>query len=158
MQISLLVFHLESKWADFILHCLFSLFSMSQNLAEKRHFPSFWDVNHYFTSTFHHKLFNQLSALHVFDKSTELFAFFNSFGKDGYSFKFPMFCPQKTCLRKYLREHDRLTLLKSKTTDVRECVVVGGLLLGNGWGYDDEIFTDYQNGAFICCIRISWRC
>ena len=42
--------------------------------------------------------------------------------------------------------------------DVRECVIVGGLLLGNGWGYDDEIFTDYQNGASICCIKISSAC
>ena len=34
--------------------------------------------------------------------------------------------------------------------DVRECVIVGGLLLGSGWGCDDKIFTDYQNGASIC--------
>ena len=41
---------------------------------------------------------------------------------------------------------------------VRECDIVGGLLLGNGWGYDDEIFTDYQNGAPICCIKILSEC
>ena len=37
-------------------------------------------------------------------------------------------------------------------------VPFGGLLLGNGEGYDDEIFTDYRNGASICCIKIWSAC
>ena len=42
--------------------------------------------------------------------------------------------------------------------DVRQCIMVGGLLLRNGWDYDDEIFTDYQNGASICNIIFLSAC
>ena len=35
--------------------------------------------------------------------------------------------------------------------DVCECVIAGGLLLG-------EILTGYRQGASICCIKISSAC
>ena len=37
-------------------------------------------------------------------------------------------------------------------------VPFGGLLLGDGWGYGDEILVGDRPGASICCIKIWSAC
>ena len=94
---------------------LYSEYSMlpyaASLLAGKRRFASFCHVNHNFTSTFHHKFVTSGFGSRLFRQPDNAVCVLSTALAKMFIGYF-LFCPpkNKACLRKYLREHDRLII------------------------------------------------